>query len=74
MPAPHAALLAGGPQIVEATAGGPLQTVEPLTQEVRANIDDELVDKAIAFMRRQKSAGKPSWGLCERSRRPPHLG
>src|SRR5262249_49482645 len=36
------ALLARGPQIVEATAGGPLRTVKPFTPEVRANIDYEL--------------------------------
>ena len=29
------------------------------TEEVRANIDNELVDKSIEFMRRQKVAGKP---------------
>src|SRR6476646_7173837 len=49
------ALLARGPQIVEATAGGPLRTVKPFTPEVRANIDYELVDKSIEFMRRQKA-------------------
>jgi arylsulfatase A-like enzyme len=43
----------------EATVGGPLQTVKPFTPEVRANIDYELVDKSIDFMRRQKAAGKP---------------
>jgi arylsulfatase A-like enzyme len=48
-----------GPQIVEATAGGPLRPVKPFTPEVRANIDNELVDKSIDFMRRQKAAGKP---------------
>jgi arylsulfatase len=48
-----------GPQIVEARAGEPLQTVKPFTPEVRANIDYELVDKSIEFMRRQKAAGKP---------------
>ena len=52
-------LLARGPQIVEATAGGPLRTVKPFTPEVRANIDYELTDKSIDFMRRQKTAGKP---------------
>ena len=57
--APYEALLKSGPQIVEAKAGGPLQTVKPFTEEVRANIDNELVDKSIDFMRRQKSAGKP---------------
>ncbi|MFI5001783.1 MAG: arylsulfatase, partial [Reyranellales bacterium] len=54
-----AALLEQGPQIVEATAGGPLRTVKPFTPEVRAGIDNELVDRSIAFMRRQKAASKP---------------
>jgi arylsulfatase len=57
--APREVLLARGPQIVEATLGGPLRTVKPFTPEVRANIDNELVDKSIEFMRRQKAAGKP---------------
>src|SRR5215475_14091591 len=56
---PPGELLAHGPQIVEATAGGSLRTVKPFTPEVRANIDYELVDKSIDFMRRQKAAGKP---------------
>jgi arylsulfatase len=55
----YEALLRTGPQIVEAKAGGPLQTVKPFTEEVRANIDNELVDKSIDFMRRQQAAGKP---------------
>jgi arylsulfatase A-like enzyme len=52
-------LLAKGPQIVEAVAGGALRTVKPFTREVRAEIDNELVAKSIDFMRRQKAAGKP---------------
>ena len=52
-------LLRAGPQIVEAKAGGPLQPVKPFTEDVRANIDNELVDKSIDFMRRQKAAGTP---------------
>ena len=32
--------------------------MKPFTPEVRANIDNELVDKSIDFMRRQKAAGK----------------
>lgn len=59
IPAPPGVLLERGPQIVEAKAGGPLRTVKPFTPEVRANIDYELVDKSIDFMRRQKAAGKP---------------
>jgi arylsulfatase A-like enzyme len=57
--APPADLLAKGPQIVESIAGGPLRTVKPFTREVRAEIDTELVAKSIAFMKRQKAAGKP---------------
>lgn len=57
--APYDVLLAEGPQIVEAAANGPLRTVKPFTPEVRANIDYELVDKSIDFMKRQKAAGKP---------------
>jgi len=58
VPAPDDVLLVRGPHIVEATARGPLRQVKPFTPEVRANIDYELVDKSIDFMRRQKSAGK----------------
>ena len=43
--APPGVLLARGPQIVEATAGGQLRTVKPFTPEVRANIDYELVGR-----------------------------
>jgi arylsulfatase A-like enzyme len=56
---PYETLLKNGPQIVEAKAGGPLTTVKPFTPEVRANIDNELVDKSIDFMRQQKAAEKP---------------
>ncbi len=69
IPAPSGVLLARGPQIVEATAGGPLRTVKPFTPEVRANIDYELVDKSIDFMRRQKAAGKSFFLYLPFSRR-----
>jgi arylsulfatase A-like enzyme len=59
MNVPAAALLAKGPQIVEAVAGGPLRTVKPFTREMRAEIDTELVAKSIDFMKRQTAAGKP---------------
>lgn len=36
-----------------------MRTVKPFTPEVRANIDNELADKSIEFMRRQKAAGNP---------------
>ena len=39
MNVPLDVLLAKGPQIVEAVAGGPLRTVKPFTREVRAEID-----------------------------------
>jgi arylsulfatase len=59
IPAPLQALLARGPHIVEAVAGGPLREVKPFTPEVRAEIDNELVAKSIDFMKRQQAAGKP---------------
>ena len=48
-----------GPQIVEAKRGEPLKAVKPYTAEVRREIDWELVDRGIDFMKRQKAAGKP---------------
>lgn len=57
--APYATLAARGPHIVEARAGKPLRSVKPFTPEVRAEIDYELVDKSIDFMKRQHAAGKP---------------
>jgi arylsulfatase len=48
-----------GPQIVEAKRGEPLKAVKPYTAEVRREIDWELADRGIDFMRRQKAAGKP---------------
>jgi arylsulfatase len=59
MPAPPGELRARGPHIVEATVGGALRHVKPFTPEVRATIDNELVDKSIDFIRRQQAAGKP---------------
>lgn len=56
---PHESLLARGPQIVEGTLGGPLHNVKPLTLEVRAEIDNELTDRSIDFIKRQHAAGKP---------------
>ena len=51
--------LSEGPQIVEAKRGEPLKVVKPYTEEVRREIDWELVDRGIDFMTRQKAAGKP---------------
>ena len=48
-----------GPQIVEAKRGEPLKVVKPYTEEVRREIDWELVDHGVDFMKRQKAADKP---------------
>ena len=48
-----------GPQIYEAKRGEPLKVVKPYTEDVRRNIDWELVDHGIDFMKRQKAVGKP---------------
>jgi arylsulfatase len=48
-----------GPQIVEAKRGEPLRSVKPYTAAVRREIDWELVDRGIDFMKRQKTVGKP---------------
>jgi arylsulfatase A-like enzyme len=62
--APLDELVKTGPQIVEAKGGEPLRTVKPFTEDVRANIDNELVEKSTDFMRRQKTAGKPFFLYC----------
>ena len=61
---PRDVLLARGPQIVEAAAGGQLNNVKPFTPEVRAEIDNELVAKSIDFMKRQKAAASRSFSTC----------
>jgi arylsulfatase len=48
-----------GPHIVEARRGEPLKAVKPYTAEVRREIDWELVDRGIDFIKRQQAAGKP---------------
>ncbi len=48
-----------GPQIVEAKRGEALRIVKPYTEEVRREIDWELVERGANFMKRQKSANKP---------------
>ena len=37
----------------------PLQRVKPFTLEVRAEVDNELTDRSIAFIKQQQAAGKP---------------
>jgi arylsulfatase A-like enzyme len=48
-----------GPQIYEAKRGEPLKVVKAYTEEVRRNIDWELAERGIDFIKRQKAAGKP---------------
>jgi arylsulfatase A-like enzyme len=43
----------------EARRGEPLKVVKPYTEDVRREIDWELVDRGVDFMKRQKVAGKP---------------
>jgi arylsulfatase len=57
--APEKELVEKGPWIMSQNAGGPLERVKPFTAEVRAEIDNELTDKSIDFMKRQNAAGKP---------------
>ncbi len=59
LPATEGALVEKGPWIMQQKAGGPLQRVKPFTPEVRAEIDNDLTDRSIAFMKQQQAAGKP---------------
>jgi len=56
---PEAALIEKGPWIEQQKAGGPVQRVKAFTPDVRAEIDNELTDRSIEFMRRQAATGKP---------------
>jgi len=57
--APEKVLIEKGPWIMAQKAGGPLEKVKPFTPEVRAEIDNELTDRSIAFIKQQAAAGKP---------------
>ena len=56
---PEKVLIEKGPWMMEAKAGGPLERVKPFTAEVRAEVDNELTDRSINFMKQQAAAGKP---------------
>jgi arylsulfatase A-like enzyme len=56
---PEKDLIEKGPWIMQQKAGGPLQRVKPFTLEVRAEIDNDLTDRSIAFIKQQHAAGKP---------------
>ena len=57
--APESALIERGPWVMQQKVSGPLERVKPFTPEVRAEIDNDLTDRSIAFMRQQSAAGKP---------------
>jgi arylsulfatase A-like enzyme len=57
--APESAMIENGPWIEQQNAGGPMQRIKPFTPEVRAEIDNDLTTRAIAFIKQQKAAGKP---------------
>jgi arylsulfatase len=56
---PDKVLYEQGPWIVQQSGNGPLERVKPYTMAVRAEIDNELTEKSIAFIRQQNAAGKP---------------
>lgn len=56
---PDKVLYDKGPWIVQQTGNGTLERVKPYTMAVRAEIDNELVEKSIAFMKQQNAANKP---------------
>lgn len=56
---PEKDLLDKGPWIMEQVAGGELKKVKPFTLEDRAEIDNELTDLSVAFIKEQAAAKKP---------------
>ena len=57
--APESAMVEKGPWLMQQKTGGPLERVKPFTPELRAEIDNDLTDRTIAFMKQQEAAGKP---------------
>ena len=56
---PESVLIENGPWIQQQKAGGPIERVKPFTPDVRAEIDNDLTQRSIAFMKQQNAAGKP---------------
>lgn len=56
---PDKVLYERGPWITQQKGNGPLERVKPFTMEVRAEVDNELTEKSIAFMKQENAAGKP---------------
>ena len=56
---PEKDLIEKGPWMYEQKGNDPLQRVKPFTLEVRAEVDNELTERSIAFIKQQQTAGKP---------------
>jgi arylsulfatase len=56
---PEGTMVEKGPWLMQQKMGGPLERVKPFTPEVRAEIDNDLTERTIAFIRQQQVAGKP---------------
>ena len=56
---PDKVLYDKGPWINQQKGNGPLERVKPYTMAVRAEIDNELTEKSIAFMKQENAKGKP---------------
>ena len=56
---PEKDLIEKGPWMYEQKGNEPLQRVKPFTLEVRAEVDNELTERSIAFIKQQQTAGKP---------------
>ncbi len=56
---PEKDLIERGVWISQQKGNGPLERVKPFTLAVRAEIDNDLTDRAIAFMKEQNAEGKP---------------
>lgn len=56
---PEKDLIEKGPWMYEQKGDVPLQRVKPFTLEVRAEVDNELIDRSIAFIKQQQTAAKP---------------
>ena len=55
---PEKVLIEKGAWTNQQKGNGPLERIKPFTLEVRAEIDNELTDRSIAFMKQQVAAGK----------------
>jgi len=58
-PLPENEMIEKGPWIIEQKGNGPLTRIKPFTPEVRAEIDNDLTDRSMEFIRTQHAAGKP---------------